>query len=85
MGLGRCAIFFLHFVLLFICYPVVQNQVVTCSGGANTGSVNIIRNGADFQELAAIPGLTDVTNIWAVRDQFEDRYPTSCVSVCICF
>lgn len=49
-----------------------ERQVVTCSGGGNTGSVNVVRNGANFTELASIPGLTDVTNIWPVRNQFED-------------
>ena len=67
---------------------VHQHQVVTCSGGGHTGTVNIVRNGADFTELASIPGLTNVTNIWAVRDQFEDRCPISyafILFIYICF
>lgn len=49
-------------------------QIVTCSGGANTGSLNVIRNGADFQELASIPGLSNITNVWSVRNMFDDAY-----------
>ena len=50
-----------------------QNQIVTCSGGGNTGSVNIVRNGADFKELASVPGLLNVTRIWSVRTMFDDQ------------
>ncbi|KAF5382718.1 hypothetical protein D9615_002834 [Tricholomella constricta] len=53
-----------------------ERQIVTCSGGGNKGAINVIRNGADFQELASIPGLTDVINVWGVRDQFEDTIDT---------
>lgn len=49
-----------------------QRQIVTCSGGRNTGSVNVVRNGADFQELAFVHGLTNIANVWAVRAQFDD-------------
>ncbi|KAF8967077.1 CPSF A subunit region-domain-containing protein [Flammula alnicola] len=49
-----------------------QTQIVTCSGGASTGSVNVVRNGADFKELAFIRGLTDVTRIWSVRAMYDD-------------
>ncbi|KAF8630852.1 hypothetical protein AX17_005211 [Amanita inopinata Kibby_2008] len=50
-----------------------QRQIVTCSGGKNTGSLNIVRNGADFQELAHISGLTNVTNVWPVKVMLEDE------------
>ncbi|KAF9463019.1 CPSF A subunit region-domain-containing protein [Collybia nuda] len=53
-----------------------QPQIVTCSGGANTGSLNVVRNGADFQELASIPGLTNITNVWSVREKFENSADT---------
>ncbi|PPR07110.1 hypothetical protein CVT24_010946 [Panaeolus cyanescens] len=49
-----------------------QNQIVTCSGGANSGSINIIRNGAAFQELAYLPGITGITKIWAAKVMAED-------------
>lgn len=50
-----------------------QQQLVTCSGGSNTGSLNVVRNGSEFQELASIPGLVDLTGVWAVKSRFEDR------------
>ncbi|TFK70374.1 hypothetical protein BDN72DRAFT_542903 [Pluteus cervinus] len=50
-----------------------QKQLVTCSGGRNTGSLNVIRNGADFKELAVIPGLSDVVNIWTLRKYHDDK------------
>ncbi|KAG6878094.1 hypothetical protein C0993_012421 [Termitomyces sp. T159_Od127] len=51
-----------------------ERQVVTCSGGGNRGSLNIVRNGADFQELAFVPGLTDVVRVWGIHDEFEDTH-----------
>ncbi|KAF9485871.1 hypothetical protein BDN70DRAFT_870784 [Pholiota conissans] len=53
-----------------------QNQIVTCSGGANTGSVNVVRNGADFKESAFVQGLTDVTQIWSIRAMHDDLINT---------
>lgn len=61
---------------VYLCPTVngaLQKQIVTCSGGRNTGSINVIRNGADFQELAFIQGLTDIARVWSVRDMFEDK------------
>ena len=54
-------------------YFVQQMQIVTCSGGANTGSVNVVRNGAVFEELAFVKGITDVTNIWGVRSKYNNE------------
>ncbi|KAG6903292.1 hypothetical protein C0995_000187 [Termitomyces sp. Mi166 len=51
-----------------------ERQIVTCSGGGNRGSLNVVRNGADFQELASIPGLTDVVRVWGIRDEFENTH-----------
>ncbi|KAG5648442.1 hypothetical protein DXG03_005016 [Asterophora parasitica] len=53
-----------------------ERQIVTCSGGGNKGSINIVRNGADFKELGSILGMTNVVNVWGVRDQLEDTYVT---------
>ncbi|KAF8650163.1 hypothetical protein AX16_005397 [Volvariella volvacea WC 439] len=53
-----------------------QRQIITCSGGRNTGSVNIIRSGADFSELAEVPGLVNVTNVWPIKAHFEDETHT---------
>ena len=51
-------------------YFIQQTQIVTCSGGASTGSVNVVRNGAVFEELAFAQGITDITNIWGVRSKY---------------
>ncbi|KAJ3744599.1 CPSF A subunit region-domain-containing protein [Lentinula detonsa] len=50
-----------------------QRQIVTCSGGGNTGSVNVVRIGADFEELGNVMGLDDlnVIDIWPIRLSFE--------------
>ena len=52
---------------------MTQPSIITCSGAGNTGSLNVIRKGADFEELATADGLCNVVNIWAVREQFEDE------------
>ncbi|KAF8635825.1 hypothetical protein AX15_000024 [Amanita polypyramis BW_CC] len=49
-----------------------QRQIITCSGGRSTGSLNIVRHGADFEELAYIPGLLNVTNVWPVKVRLQD-------------
>lgn len=49
-----------------------QPQIVTCSGGRNTGALKVVRTGADFHELANIKGIANVTDLWAVRSRFED-------------
>ncbi|EPQ54734.1 hypothetical protein GLOTRDRAFT_116530 [Gloeophyllum trabeum ATCC 11539] len=48
-----------------------QRTIVTCSGGKSTGSLRVIRNGADFHELAALRGLAHVTHVWPLRSRFE--------------
>ncbi|KAL0960839.1 hypothetical protein HGRIS_005855 [Hohenbuehelia grisea] len=53
-----------------------QKQIVTCSGGRSTGSVNVVRNGADFRELAIIRGVEDVINIFSLRLRFKDELDT---------
>lgn len=50
-----------------------QAQIYTCSGGRSSGSLNVIRNGADFEELGYLDGLSDVTNIWSIREAYDDR------------
>ncbi|KZT28894.1 hypothetical protein NEOLEDRAFT_1239376 [Neolentinus lepideus HHB14362 ss-1] len=49
-----------------------QTTIVTCSGGRNTGSLKVIRNGADFNEVAALRGLGNVTGVWPLRSRFAD-------------
>ena len=51
----------------------IKTQIVTCSGGANTGSVNVVRNGAVFEELAVVQGLTGIANIWGVRSKYNNE------------
>ncbi|KAF9496184.1 hypothetical protein BDN71DRAFT_1415949 [Pleurotus eryngii] len=50
-----------------------QKQVVTCSGGKATGSLNVVRNGADFRELAAVTGLEYLVGVWPIKQQFENN------------
>ncbi|PBK75055.1 hypothetical protein ARMSODRAFT_929129 [Armillaria solidipes] len=60
-------------------YDGGHRQVATCSGGQNTGSINIVRTGVDFQELASIPGLANVVKIWPVLDEYKDTLHTGIV------
>jgi DNA damage-binding protein 1 len=50
----------------------IKPQIVTCSGGSNSGSLNVVRTGADFQELAVLQEIPDVTNIWPIRVRYEE-------------
>ncbi|KAG6831652.1 hypothetical protein H0H87_004602 [Tephrocybe sp. NHM501043] len=54
----------------------LQRQVVTCSGGGNRGSLNVVRNGAGFEELASVPGLMDVVNVWSIRGEVDGMLDT---------
>ncbi|KAG2145900.1 CPSF A subunit region-domain-containing protein [Suillus clintonianus] len=49
-----------------------QNEIVTCSGGRNTGSIKVIRSGADFSEKATVQGLGNITNIWPLKEKYRD-------------
>ncbi|KAJ6620776.1 CPSF A subunit region-domain-containing protein [Mycena sp. CBHHK59/15] len=49
-----------------------HQQIVTCSGGQNTGSINVVRNGADFQQLATIAGMPHTMGIFPLRRMFDD-------------
>ncbi|KAG6831954.1 hypothetical protein H0H92_006555 [Tricholoma furcatifolium] len=60
--------------LLVDTYGSGDQQIVTCSGGGNSGSLNIVRNGADFQESASVPGLSDVVKLWSIRNELEDTH-----------
>ncbi|KAH9942902.1 CPSF A subunit region-domain-containing protein [Amylocystis lapponica] len=57
-----------------------QPQIVTCSGGRNSGALKVVRTGADFQELAVVAGLSNVTNVWPVRSRFSDTLDTHLVA-----
>lgn len=71
MGAGRY-ISSPHFPMRNTDTTSMQQQIVTCSGGRSMGSLNVVRNGADFQALAVAEGLENVTNIWPIRALFED-------------
>ncbi|KAG1776175.1 CPSF A subunit region-domain-containing protein [Suillus placidus] len=47
-----------------------QNEIVTCSGGRSTGSIKVIRSGADFSEKATVQGLRNVTHIWPLKEMY---------------
>ncbi|KIM30042.1 hypothetical protein M408DRAFT_22463 [Serendipita vermifera MAFF 305830] len=43
-----------------------EPAIVTCSGGGHTGSLRIIRSGANIEELAAISGVEGVRNVFTL-------------------
>ncbi|THV04459.1 hypothetical protein K435DRAFT_649225 [Dendrothele bispora CBS 962.96] len=49
------------------------HQIVTCSGGGNTGSINVVRIGVDFEELASMTGLPNVVGVWPLRGRLWDN------------
>ncbi|KDQ09897.1 hypothetical protein BOTBODRAFT_147991 [Botryobasidium botryosum FD-172 SS1] len=51
-----------------------SEQVVTCSGALNCGSIRVVRNGANIEELAVIENMPHVTNIWPIRNPFEAEH-----------
>ncbi|KAF9013379.1 CPSF A subunit region-domain-containing protein [Cyathus striatus] len=48
-----------------------QPQIITCSGGHGSGSINVVRKGADFEELAVVP-VEDVVRLWPIRNTSND-------------
>ncbi|KAH7885105.1 CPSF A subunit region-domain-containing protein [Phlebopus sp. FC_14] len=56
-----------------------QNEIVTCSGGRNTGSLNVVRSGADFRETAFVQGIPAAHRIWPLRERYRDREHTHIV------
>ncbi|OSX59780.1 hypothetical protein POSPLADRAFT_1048255 [Postia placenta MAD-698-R-SB12] len=57
-----------------------QPQIITCSGGRNTGSLKVVRTGADFQERAVVQGVPHVVDMWPLRTRFEDTTDTHLVT-----
>ncbi|KAJ7288527.1 CPSF A subunit region-domain-containing protein [Mycena rebaudengoi] len=51
-----------------------HQQIVTCSGGQNTGSINVVRNGADFKQLATIAGMPHTVGVFPLRRTSSDDY-----------
>lgn len=56
-----------------------QKEIVTCSGGRNTGSLRAVRRGADFKEAAVIKGVAGVTKVWTLRRKYNDSEHTHIV------
>lgn len=50
-----------------------QPTIITCSGGGNTGSLRIIRNGANFTEDVRIEGIANVFGTWPLKRQYNDE------------
>ena len=48
--------------------------IITCSGGANSGSLRVIRNGANFHEDSRIAGVHNIINLWPSRLRTSDKY-----------
>ncbi|KAJ7430630.1 CPSF A subunit region-domain-containing protein [Mycena latifolia] len=51
-----------------------HQQIVTCSGGQNTGSINVMRKGADFQQLATASGMAHTTGVFPLRRTYDDLF-----------
>ncbi|KAJ7935407.1 CPSF A subunit region-domain-containing protein, partial [Mycena leptocephala] len=44
-----------------------QRQIVTCSGAQNTGSIHVMRKGADFLQLATVSGMAHTIGVFPLR------------------
>ncbi|KAK7048153.1 CPSF-A domain-containing protein [Favolaschia claudopus] len=53
-----------------------HRQIVTCSGGQNTGSIHVMRKGADFQQSAIISGMPHTTAMFPLRPTFDAEEDT---------
>ncbi|KAJ3856320.1 CPSF A subunit region-domain-containing protein [Lentinula lateritia] len=51
-----------------------QPHIVTCSGGGNAGSVNVVRTGADFEEMASLHGLENIIDLWPIKLSYETPF-----------
>ncbi|KAJ7069995.1 mono-functional DNA-alkylating methyl methanesulfonate N-term-domain-containing protein [Mycena amicta] len=49
-------------------------QIVTCSGGQNTGSIHVIRKGADFQQLGTVSGMQNLMGVFALKRMYDDKF-----------
>lgn len=50
-----------------------QSTIVTCSGGFSTGSLRVIRNGANFTEDARVDGVPNISGLWPLKNFYEDE------------
>ncbi|KAF9219239.1 hypothetical protein BS17DRAFT_431256 [Gyrodon lividus] len=56
-----------------------QSEIVTCSGGRNTGSLKVVRSGADFREAFIIRGISNIKRIWPLREKYWSQGDTHIV------
>ncbi|KAF7297748.1 CPSF-A domain-containing protein [Mycena kentingensis (nom. inval.)] len=49
-------------------------QIVTCSGAQNTGSLNVIRKGADYRPLGTIDAMPNVVGLFPLREMPDDQF-----------
>ncbi|KAI0311510.1 CPSF A subunit region-domain-containing protein [Amylostereum chailletii] len=50
-----------------------HSHVITASGGRHTGSLRVIRTGADINELALVEGTGSFTHMFPLRARYEDK------------
>ncbi|KAF7365431.1 CPSF-A domain-containing protein [Mycena venus] len=53
-----------------------HRQIVTCSGGQNTGSIHVMRKGADFHQLATISGMAHTIGVFTLKQRSDDAFDT---------
>lgn len=53
-----------------------QTQLITCSGGQNTGALKVVRKGAAFDPVAAVDGVENVLGVWSLKQRFKDEEHT---------
>ncbi|KAJ7714198.1 mono-functional DNA-alkylating methyl methanesulfonate N-term-domain-containing protein [Mycena metata] len=49
-------------------------EIVTCSGGQNTGSIHVMRKGSDFQQLATVSSMPHTIGLFALRRTYDDIF-----------
>ncbi|KAJ7043868.1 mono-functional DNA-alkylating methyl methanesulfonate N-term-domain-containing protein [Mycena alexandri] len=49
-------------------------QIVTCSGGQNTGSIHVMRKGSDFQQLATVSSMPHTIGLFTLRRTYDDIF-----------
>jgi DNA damage-binding protein 1 len=48
-----------------------QSEIITCSGGMNTGALKVVRKGAAFESQAYIDGVDGVLGMWPLSETFR--------------
>jgi len=63
---------------------VSQKEIVTCSGGRNTGSLKVVRRGADFKEAAIVHGVPKASKVWTLSKRYNDPWVLVVVLSTVC-